>query len=414
MPSSSKPEAAPFNLDEERLVHALVQRGLVSDADVQRYRPSPNNGGGPEVLLNRLVQAHCLTPDQARRITQEMALLVGQQIPGYQLLEKLGQGSMGIVFKARQLSMNRLVAIKVLHPRLATNPKDLERFLREAHLAAKLSHQHIIQAIDAGSTGKVHFFVMEYVEGTTLDQQLKDGKIFKEAEALRIILQIAEALDHASGRQLIHRDIKPANIVMTPDGVAKLADLGLARHAAPELAQDEKGLVIGTPFYIAPEQIRGDEDIDSRADIYSLGATLYHLVAGQPPYPGTDVDAVLNAHLRHELTPPDHINTSLSAGLGEVVEMMLAKNRKHRYQSPRDLILDLEALRSGRPPKLARQQIETTMLEELGEGEADEDEEAEVAVVETGDAGTQRVLVWVLAGLLAVSVLLNFILLVMR
>jgi serine/threonine-protein kinase len=412
MSISTKPEPAPFNLDEERLVHALIQRGLVSSDDIERYRP-PLGSNGPEVLLQRLVDANCLTPEQARRITQEMSLVVGQQIPGYQLLEKLGQGSMGIVFKARQLSMNRLVAIKVLHPRLATNPKDLERFLREAHLAAKLSHQHIVQAIDAGSTGKVHYFVMEYVEGTTLDQHLKAGKVYSEAEALEIILQISRALDHANSRELIHRDVKPANIVLTHDGVAKLADLGLARQTAEDvLAQDEKGLVIGTPFYIAPEQIGGRHDIDSRADIYSLGATLYHLVTGQPPFPGTDVDAVLHAHLHKELTPPDHINTSLSAGLGEVVEMMLAKKPHQRYPSPRDLILDLEALRVGRPPKLARQQIQANVLEELEAGELDDGDEE--ALVESAADSDPPIWIWILSVLLGISVLLNLILLLRR
>jgi serine/threonine-protein kinase len=421
MPTASKPESAPLSLDEERLIHALVNRGLVSNDEVQQCRSLPG-GPGPEGLLARLLEANCLTPEQARRINQEMNLLVGQQIPGYQLLEKLGQGSMGIVFKARQLSMNRPVALKVLQPRLATNPKDLERFLREAHLAAKLSHHNIVQAIDVGSTGKVHYFVMEYVEGTTIDQQLRMGKRYSERDALEIIRQIAQALDHASSRQLIHRDIKPANIMLTKDGVAKLADLGLARQTVGDvLAQDEKGLVIGTPFYIAPEQIRGRDDIDSRADIYSLGATLYHMVTGRQPFPGTDVDTVLNAHLKEDLTPPDHLNIALSAGLGEVVEFMMAKNPDHRYQSPRDLIIDLDCLLAGEPPKLARRQIQTGVLAGLGDGDREEgsDPELEAAEEEGGSrqfvaAGADPLWIWVLGALLGISVLVNLLLLLRR
>src|SRR5262249_16130853 len=149
-----------LQVDEERLAHVLVSRGLVTPDEVEQCRQSDRRPSGADSLLTRLVQANCLTPEQARRVSQEFTLLVPQQIPGYPLPEKIGQGSMGIVFKAQQLSMNRPVAIKVLHPRLAVNPKDLERFLREAHLAAKLSHHNIIQAIDAGSTGKVHYFVM--------------------------------------------------------------------------------------------------------------------------------------------------------------------------------------------------------------------------------------------------------------
>src|SRR6516162_4209359 len=230
MSITSKGEAPATNLEEERLAQALINRGLVSREELDRCR-STNGASGPEILLSRLLEANSLTPEQYQRVTQELAVLVGQQIPGYQLLEKLGHGSMGIVFKARQLSINRLVAIKVLQPRLATNPKDLERFLREAHLAAKLSHNNIVQAIDAGSTGKVYYFVMEYIEGITIDQELRAGKVYCEREALEIIIQIAQALDHAHRRQLIHRDIKPANIILTTDGIAKLADLGLARQA---------------------------------------------------------------------------------------------------------------------------------------------------------------------------------------
>jgi serine/threonine-protein kinase len=416
MPASSRSESVPLSLEEERLTHALVSRGLVSKEEVQQCRSRPGEPG-PEGLLARLLEARCLTPEQGRRITQEMNLLVGQQIPGYQLLEKLGQGSMGIVFKARQLSMNRPVALKVLQPRLATNPKDLERFLREAHLAAKLSHHNIVQAIDVGSTGKVHYFVMEYVQGTTIDQQLKQDKRFREREALEIIRQIAQALDHAGSRQLVHRDIKPANIMIAQDGVAKLADLGLARQRVGDaLAQDEKGLVIGTPFYIAPEQIRGRADIDSRADIYSLGATLYHMVTGQPPFPGTEVDPVLNAHLKDELTPPDHLNTALSAGLGEVVEFMMAKNPNHRYQSPRDLIIDLDCLLAGKPPKLARRQIQTGVLAGLGEGDSDDDSDPEGVEEAAGPKphaafGVEPLWVWLLGALLGISLLLNLLLL---
>src|SRR5262249_25978562 len=154
-------------------------------------------GSGPDVLLGRLVRAGFLTPNQAKRATQELPMLLGQQIPGYQLVEKLGQGSMGVVYKARQLSMDRLVAIKVLHPRSDGNAEVLRRLTREAHLAAKLSHNNIIQAIDVGSAGNIHYFVMEYIEGTTIKQELEAGKVYEEREAIEIVLQIAQALQHA-------------------------------------------------------------------------------------------------------------------------------------------------------------------------------------------------------------------------
>src|SRR6516225_7421298 len=334
--ATSQPDIGTVNLEEEKLVQNLVSRGLITREEYQQVRSAPADGApsekGGEALLGRLVKAGFLTARQAKRAEKDLPLLVNQLIPGYELMEKLGQGSMGTVYKARQLSMNRLVAIKTLSPRLASkDPEFLERFMREAHVAAKLSHNNIVQAIDVGSAGNIHYFVMEYVEGTTLKEEIEKGKIYQEKEALDIVLQIAQALAHAHRRQLIHRDIKPANIILTPDGIAKPADLGMARGTA-DLAQAraEKGMTIGTPLYMAPEQIDGRENVDSRADMYSLGATLYHMVTGQPPFPGTKMEEVLRAHKEQELTPPDHLNTSLSSGLGEVVEFMMAKKRSQR------------------------------------------------------------------------------------
>jgi serine/threonine-protein kinase len=397
-----------LRVDEERLAHALVSRGLLTREEVQNCRPAGGAEVGPQALLARLVAAGCLTANQAKRAAQELETLLGQQIPGYQLLERLGQGSMGVVYKARQLSMNRLVAVKVLHPRLAADPAFLQRLTREAHLAARLSHNNIIQAIDVGSAGPLHYFVMELVEGQTIRQTLEKGKIYEEREAVEIVLQIAQALQHAHRRGLIHRDVKPANIVLTPDGVAKLADLGMARETDDEaLSRREKGLAIGTPFYIAPEQVRGRSNIDGRADLYSLGATLYHMVTGHPPFPYQEIDRVLLAHVGEELTPPDHLNQSLSAGLGEVVEFMMAKERRRRYGKAGDLIIDLECLLSGEAPKLARQHIEAATLAALSQGEAAEDEGPPVS------SGPPYPWVWIgiLGGLLGLSVLINLILL---
>jgi serine/threonine-protein kinase len=411
MAEASKTDSTAPHAEEERLGHALISRGLLTREEFQQCRAAAEGAGSPQALLTRLVKAGFLTTNQARRVAQELTLWMGQQIPGYQLLEKLGQGSMGTVFKARQLSMNRLVAVKVLQARLANNPDFIERFTREAHLAAKLSSNNIVQAIDVGSAGNVHYFVMEYVEGTTIKEELGKGKIYSEAEAVEIVLQIAQALEHAHRRGLIHRDIKPANIILTAEGIAKLADLGMARERADrELARAEKGWTIGTPFYIAPEQIRGREDIDSRADLYSLGATLYHMVTGQPPFNYPKSDAVFEAHLNEELTPPDHRNTSLSSGLGEVVEFLMAKNRSQRYRTPADLIIDLECLLNGEPPKLARQRIAASALQGLAEGEIDEEEEDERRPLFSRE-GIPLLWAGVLAGVLALSLLFNLVLL---
>lgn len=413
--ASPKDDVSGLLAREERLVHALVSRGLVTREEIDSCRSQSEAGAGPEHLLQRLVKAGHLTKSQARRSAQDESSGVHQQIPGFQLLEKLGHGSMGTVYKGRQLSMNRMVAIKTLHPKLAADPNLLQRLVREAHHAAKLSHNNIVQAIDVGSAGSLHYFVMEYVEGATIKQGLEKGKIYDEKEALEITLQVAHALQHAHGRGLIHRDVKPANIIITTEGVVKLADLGMARETADEAgARAEKGMTMGTPFYIAPEQILGREDIDGRVDIYSLGATLYHMVTGQPPFPMAKVDAVLNAHLKQELTPPDHLNTSLSSGLGEVVELMMAKKRRKRYQSPADLIIDLECLRNGQPPRLARAQIAAGTLAGLADGSADDDEQDADEDRSRPASNTQTILTVVFGSLLAISVLLNLILLLRR
>ena len=269
---------------------------------------------------------------------------------------------MGAVYKAKQISVDRVVAVKVLLDSLAQNKEFIKRFEREAKIAAKLSHNNVVNAIDAGEASGRFFFVMEYVEGLTIKDYLDKNKMFDEKEAIRIVLAVAEALKHAGHRGLIHRDIKPENVILTKDGGVKLADLGLAR-----LTDDEKwglaeaGMAIGTPYYISPEQVRGQTDIDIRADIYSLGATFYHMVTGRVPYGGDNPSEVMRKHVdpRVQLVPPDHLNTRLSSGLGMVIETMLAKNREHRYSTPDDLILDLKCLFQGESPMIAAQKPES-------------------------------------------------------
>jgi serine/threonine-protein kinase len=192
-----------------------------------------------------------------------------------------------------------------------------------------------------------------------------EGRAFTEQEALDVMIQITDALAHAHQRGLIHRDVKPKNILLTPQGVAKLTDLGLARATDDkEAAESEAGKAYGTPYYISPEQIRGDVDIDYRADIYSLGATLYHMVTWKPPFDGETPSAVMHKHLKQPLTPADHVNTNLSAGIGEIIDVAMAKDREERYRTTEDLLEDLEAVRRGEPPPHARRNVN---LEQLGE-----------------------------------------------
>ena len=357
----------------EELLAVLVGHGLIDKEEALLLKGplAEKQTTDASQLVRTLVKLDGITKNQARRLFRDLASLREQQIPGYILSEKLGSGAGGAVYRAKQVSMNREVAIKLLHGRLAKNPEYLKRFVKEAHVAARCSHNNIVQAIDVGSAGGAHYFVMELIQGKTIADFLKGSKpIFEEKEATEIILQIAQALEHAARRSLVHRDIKPSNIMLTAEGVAKLADLGLAREATDqETIERERGLTIGTPFYIAPEQIKGKDDIDSRADIYSLGATFYHMVTGRPPFEGANVHEVIEKHLREPLTPPDHLNHKLSSGVGEVIEIMMAKECKGRYQKPEDLVIDLECLLNNEAPKLARKRIKSADLGSLSEGE---------------------------------------------
>ncbi|UCD20169.1 MAG: serine/threonine protein kinase [candidate division WOR-3 bacterium] len=319
-----------------------------------------------------MVDLGFITDSQAERLktTLKEQKDAAHRIPGYKILGKLGSGAMAIVYKARQLSLNRMVAIKVLPKRFSQNPEYVERFYKEGQAAAKLNHTNIVQAYDVGEAGGYNYFVMEYVEGKTLYDDLSAGEVFSEKEAIEIVIQVAHALAHAHTRGLIHRDIKPKNIMTDEHGKVKLADMGLARETTDiEAAQSEAGKAYGTPYYIAPEQIRGEIDIDGRADIYGLGATFYHMVTGQVPFMAENPSDVMRKHLREKLVPPDHINTSLSAGTSEVIEIMMAKRKKDRYKNVDELLTDLEAIRDGEAPIRARERFDVSVFKQLGEGD---------------------------------------------
>jgi eukaryotic-like serine/threonine-protein kinase len=355
----------------------VLDLGLATRTEIEFCREHQKQASDPNQrsLADLLVEHNFITVNQAKRIRSQLDERRKTQLPGYELLGLLGKGAMAKVYKARQVSLDRIVAVKVLPRRMSDNPEFVERFYKEGKAAARLSHNNIVQAIDVGSSPDgYHFFVMEYVEGKTLYDLMQappqgDGKRFTEPEALDIMIQICDALAHAHHRGLVHRDVKPKNILLTPQGVGKLTDLGLARAMDDKAAaESEAGKAYGTPYYISPEQIRGEVDIDFRADIYSLGATFYHLVTGRPPFDGETPSAVMHKHLKQPLIPPDHLNTSLSAGIGEVIEMAMHKKRDERYASTTDLLEDLKALRRGEPPIHARQQVDLESIAKIEEG----------------------------------------------
>ena len=356
-----------------------VEQGLCTDAELRRALEELESRSkvNPIILKDLMVDLGYVTTTQAERLKGKIkeSKAVAHQIPGYKILGKLGAGAMAIVYKGKQLSLNRTVAIKILPKRFTENPEYVERFYKEGRAAAKLNHNNIVQAYDVGEAGGYHYFIMEYVEGPTLYDSLSAGKVYSEEEALDIIMQVARALHHAHSCGLIHRDVKPKNIIIKPSGVVKLADMGLARETTDiEAAQTEAGKAYGTPYYIAPEQIRGKIDIDGRADIYGLGATFYHMVTGRVPFMADDPSDVMRKHLKDPLIPPDHINTSLSAGVSEVIEIMMAKRKGDRYNNVEELLTDLDAISKGQPPLRAHKRFDLSMLGELENGNAVTDE----------------------------------------
>jgi serine/threonine protein kinase len=398
--------------EDTLIARLVVERQLVTAEELRQaaeYRRQKLEDGEELTLAKALIALGLLTQSQLKRIRgvamEDSSGRPTQQIPGFQIQKKVGAGAMAVVYRAKQLSLDRTVAIKILPRRMSENPEFVERFQKEGRAAAQLNHNNIVQAIDVGEAGGYHYFVMEFVDGCTVYDELFGGKVYTEEEAIKIVRQVAEALLHSHERGFIHRDVKPKNIMLTKDRVTKLADMGLAREMNDyDAAMAEAGRAYGTPYYISPEQIRGEVNIDHRADIYSLGATFYHMVTGRVPFEAPSPPAVMHKHLKEPLTPPDHINTALTSGCGAMIEMMMAKNPEERYPSCKELVSDLKLLARGESPHFARQGLDHDVLDTLSSG----------IVVDQGEAppppATNQTWLIVLGVVAGLSVLLNLIL----
>lgn len=262
------------------------------------------------------------------------------QIKGYELIRKIGQGGLGVVFKARQITMNRLVALKILHKRWITDEEFRKRFLVEARIVGKLSHQNLIKVFDVGKEEWKYYFSMEFIDGETVEDKIdRDGRM-DPMEAVDITIQILRALKYISSHNIVHCDIKPGNILVTRDSIAKLGDFGFVKTSI-EIEPAEEGTVLGTPDYISPEQAMGKE-VDHRSDIYSLGASLYHMLTGAPPYQGS-VSTVMEKHIRSSPPSIREVASDLPDYICQIVEKMMAKQKNQRYQKFEDIFEDIEA-----------------------------------------------------------------------
>jgi len=347
-----------LNDEIERIAGIVVKSGMANKTDVDvciAALAQVRQLGIDRTLLHVLVDKGILTTNQARAV--QAAIQTGDDsglLGGYLLIEKLGEGGMGTVYKAKQLSLNRTVALKILPESLSQDAQFIARFEREAHAAAAINHPNIVSAIDVGVAGGKHYFAMEFVKGESLGKILDREKKIHEARAIEIVIQMARALEAAWKNNMVHRDIKPDNILITEDGVAKLADLGLAKDVgeAESTRLTLTNMIVGTPNYISPEQAM-NQAVDTRTDIYSLGATFYHMVTGKLPFSGADVSEVVLARFKQRPQPANQANPEVSPEVAVIIDFMMAPKPDDRYPDPRVLLHDLMLVAQGHKPEYA-------------------------------------------------------------
>ena len=359
-PRGSGEVAAGISVAE--FLRAVEELGLVDEADASAFlakAAEARSSQDSRQLGRAMVAAGWLTAYQAGAICQGKAkgLIIGRYI----VLEKLGAGGMGMVFKARHRRLKQAVALKILPPSLTRNPELLHRFQREAQTAARLNHRNIVRAIDADEAGGMHFLVMEFVEGANLSRLVKARGVRSPARAIDVMIQAARGLAVAHEAGIVHRDIKPSNLMIDASGVVKILDLGLAR-LNEELSSEGgaitlSGVLVGTVDYMSPEQAFDPRLADARSDIYSLGCTLYYLLTGRAPYGGSSLMQRLLAHREQPVPGVRPHRADVSPELDELFRKMVAKDPKDRPGSMNDLIARLEAckataatsVRKGRP-----------------------------------------------------------------
>jgi serine/threonine protein kinase len=351
MPNTSKGPS----LTREAFVQNLFDSGLFSPDDVSRSLAGLLDDASladADALARRLQEAGKLTAYQADSVRQRQftELLIGN----YEVLDRLGAGGMGTVYKARHRRMKRIVALKVLSRAASESETFLQRFQREVEVIARLSHPNIVMAFDADEADVGHFLVMEFVNGRDLASEVADHGPLAVPAAVAALLQAARALEYAHAQGIIHRDIKPANLLRDADGTIKVADLGLARVHEPLAPRADSGItqagtVVGTVDYMSPEQAFDSAHLDGRADVYSLGCTLYFLLTGRPPYQGASFMAILLQHREAPLPSLGAARPDVPTVLEAVFRKMAAKKPEDRYQTMTEVVHALERLAPAPP-----------------------------------------------------------------
>lgn len=335
--SASKDSASKDSASNDSASKDSASKGASMKASegARSSAPAGTNASSPALMLNRL--------------------------GGYKILSELGAGGMGSVYLAKQISLDRSCALKTIQAHWAKNPRVIARFIREAYAAAQLTHHNVVQIYDLGQDSGTNYFSMELVSGGSLDDQLKSKGKLPPKLAATLILQASRGLKFAHDHGMVHRDIKPANLMMTADGLVKVADMGLIKTPSPDDLPPEDdsdvqsmmlasarsqvtavGSSMGTPAYMSPEQSLDAASVDKRADIYSLGCTFYALLTGKPPFDGNTLMEVISKHRAEKIVRPERIISGLPTTLGDIIEKMTEKKPEDRYQDLEEVIHDLE------------------------------------------------------------------------
>ena len=338
---------------DERIARLAVSRGYCAPEQMEDALHALRTAravGARAQLADVLVEKGHVTARQMRELRRGLAKEGSRRVvAGYEILERVGQGGMGAVYRARQLSLNRIVALKVLSPSLAHDKSFVQRFQREAKLAARLTHPNLVQVYNVGEHRGRRYIAMEFVEGPSVDKLIDLYGRVAEDEAVDIAIGVACALSVAASQGIVHRDVKPSNILLSAEGTVKLTDLGLAKPIGEDdLHITQAGAAVGTPNYMSPEQARGSPRIDSRSDVYSLGATLFHMLTGRPPFEGKTPFETLRKHVDEPPPSPRELNPALSREVAEIVLRMLAKAPERRPQTPEEAGEALRDLRRRR------------------------------------------------------------------
>jgi eukaryotic-like serine/threonine-protein kinase len=393
----------------ERFIKMLSRSGLIGRDELRALLAAvpAHIRHNTQKLADHLVDKQTLTHFQAAKLLQ--GTWHGLTLGPFQVLAPLGRGGMGTVYLARNVNagvaaspgdMPSLVALKVLPPKRAREEeRTLARFLREMDMCRRVGHPHLTTTFEAGDIQGIYYIAMEYIRGTSLTQVVKTGGPLPTERAARYFSEVAAGLAHAHAKGLIHRDLKPSNLMVTPNGHAKVLDLGLAMVIDEELPQDKmivggQGYVVGTMDYIAPEQVDDPTQVDARADLYALGCSLYFALTGQPPYPGGTSLEKMKRHRNEYAAPVSDLNPTVPAEFARIVAKLMEKRPARRYQSAdqvRDALLPWAAGDPVTPLDVGPMLSETEMIQQLEKQQSAEPKWWEAIPVITFDATAKQI-----------------------